>query len=102
MTVGVTIAELTRRGLALTSGYDLDVPQDCVICAAGEPNDANLDLSAVWVTIPRQTPLPGYVCLVSKLHVREPFELAEKDRRAFWDDVDRWPQPSTLAYGPTS
>jgi diadenosine tetraphosphate (Ap4A) HIT family hydrolase len=34
-------------------------------------------------------PLPGYVCVVAKSHVREPFELAEAERRAFWDDVDR-------------
>ena len=65
------------------------MPNDCGICAAGEPDDGTLELGAVWVTIPEQTPLPGYVCLVSKLHVREPFELPDANRRAFWDDVDR-------------
>lgn len=43
----------------------------------------------MWVTIPSSTPLPGYVCLVSKQHVREPFELSEDDRRTWWDTVDR-------------
>jgi diadenosine tetraphosphate (Ap4A) HIT family hydrolase len=33
-------------------------------------------------------PLPGYVCLVAKRHVREPFELPDAERRAFWDGVD--------------
>ena len=35
------------------------------------------------------TPLRGYVCLVAKRHVREPFELPEPEREAFWRDVDR-------------
>lgn len=61
----------------------------CVICASGEPSDVAADLTAVWVTVPPMTPLPGYVCLVSKRHVREPFELPDPQRRAFWDDIDR-------------
>jgi diadenosine tetraphosphate (Ap4A) HIT family hydrolase len=34
------------------------------------------------------TPLPGYVCLVSKRHVREPFQLPPGERESFWQDVD--------------
>jgi diadenosine tetraphosphate (Ap4A) HIT family hydrolase len=60
----------------------------CPICERG-PKDVAADLEGVWVTIPPMTPLTGYVCLVAKRHVREPFELAEGERRAFWDDVDR-------------
>ena len=41
------------------------------------------------MTLPPTTPLPGYVCLVAKRHVREPFQLPDSERRAFWDDVDR-------------
>jgi diadenosine tetraphosphate (Ap4A) HIT family hydrolase len=62
---------------------------DCPICIAGRPRDVVTDLEAVWVTLPPLTPLPGYVCLVAKRHVREPFELPNSERRAFWDDVDR-------------
>jgi diadenosine tetraphosphate (Ap4A) HIT family hydrolase len=51
--------------------------------------DVVAELQAVWVTVPPLTPLAGYVCLVSKRHVREPFQLSEAERRAFWDDVDR-------------
>jgi diadenosine tetraphosphate (Ap4A) HIT family hydrolase len=65
------------------------VVDDCVICRAGRPADVATELSAIWVTIPPWTPLRGYICLVSKRHVREPFELPDRERRAFWDDVDR-------------
>ena len=65
------------------------MPEDCVICAQAAPLDVAVELAATWVSIPPSTPLPGYVVLVSKRHVREPFELPEADRRAFWDDVDR-------------
>jgi diadenosine tetraphosphate (Ap4A) HIT family hydrolase len=34
------------------------------------------------------TPLRGYVCLVAKRHVREPFELPASERAVFWRDVD--------------
>jgi diadenosine tetraphosphate (Ap4A) HIT family hydrolase len=44
-------------------------------------------LQSTWVTAPRQAPLPGYVCVVSKIHVVEPFELRGEARRQFWDDV---------------
>ena len=61
---------------------------ECPICAAGRPRDVITDLEGTWVTLPPFTPLPGYVCLVAKRHVREPFELPDSERRAFWDDVD--------------
>lgn len=31
--------------------------------------------------------LPGYVCVVSRIHVVEPFELRDDARHAFWEDV---------------
>ena len=62
---------------------------ECPICRAGRPQDVIAELGGTWVTLPPLTPLPGYVCVVAKSHVREPFELAEAERRAFWDDVDR-------------
>src|SRR5437773_5745918 len=59
----------------------------CPICESGGPRDQLLDLDATWVTAARDAPLPGYVCLVSKIHVVEPFELRGSDRAAFWDEV---------------
>ena len=61
----------------------------CVICAQGRPSDVIVELPAVWVTAGHEAPLPGYVCLIAKRHVREPFELPDAERRAFWDAVDR-------------
>jgi diadenosine tetraphosphate (Ap4A) HIT family hydrolase len=62
---------------------------ECVICAKSQPDDVVADLDAVWVTVPPMTPLRGYVCLVAKRHVREPFELPDPERQRFWADVDR-------------
>src|SRR2546428_1949281 len=61
---------------------------DCPICERGQPNEVVAELEGAWVTVPEMTPLPGYVCLVARRHVREPFELPDADRRAFWDAVD--------------
>jgi diadenosine tetraphosphate (Ap4A) HIT family hydrolase len=60
---------------------------NCPICERGTPFDVIADLQATWVTAPPEALLPGYVCIVSKVHVREPFELHGDDRPAFWDDV---------------
>jgi len=60
----------------------------CPICTRGEPLDIIGDLPAVWITAPSATPLDGYLCLVAKRHVREPFELPEAERAQFWADID--------------
>lgn len=51
----------------------------CVICdnLEGRPGDLLVQLSYSWVTAPARACLPGYVCLVSRKHVEEPFELAD-------------------------
>ncbi len=59
----------------------------CPICESGGPRDQLAALQATWVTAPREAPLPGYVCVVSKIHVVEPFQLHGEERHAFWDDV---------------
>ena len=59
----------------------------CPICARGQPLDVLVELSATWVTAAVDAPLPHYVCIVSKEHVREPFELRGEARRAFWDQT---------------
>jgi diadenosine tetraphosphate (Ap4A) HIT family hydrolase len=38
------------------------------------------------VTAPAAAPLPGYVCVVSKRHVVEPFHLSDAESAAFWAD----------------
>jgi diadenosine tetraphosphate (Ap4A) HIT family hydrolase len=64
------------------------VSQDCPICLRGHPTDVVAELDGAWVTVPGTAPLRGYVCVVAKRHVREPFELPEAERLAFWSAVD--------------
>ena len=49
----------------------------CVICdnPAGAPRDVLVTLTHSWVTAPPRACLPGYVCVVARRHVVEPFEL---------------------------
>lgn len=44
-----------------------------------------LDLGSAWLTAPPAAALPGYVCLVAKRHVVEPFELNLSEGHAVWD-----------------
>jgi diadenosine tetraphosphate (Ap4A) HIT family hydrolase len=45
------------------------------------------ELPSTWITAAVEAPLPGYACVVSKQHVVEPFELAARDRTAFWREA---------------
>jgi len=56
----------------------------CPICDRGEPLDVIAELAATWATAAAEAPLPGYVCVVSKRHVVEPFELPPAELAAFW------------------
>ena len=71
-----------RRWSALRDGTG------CPICQEG-PRDVVATLETCWVTLPSLTPLPGYVCLVARRHVVEPFELPAGERTAFWEEVNR-------------
>jgi diadenosine tetraphosphate (Ap4A) HIT family hydrolase len=60
---------------------------ECVICASGTPAAVIAEGPRCWVTAPERAPLPGYVCVVSKTHVVEPFDLPQDHQAAFWLDV---------------
>lgn len=62
-------------------------PEGCVICISGSPLDVIAELSSTWVTAQRVAPLPGYVCVVAKRHVVEPFEMSADDQCRFWLDA---------------
>jgi diadenosine tetraphosphate (Ap4A) HIT family hydrolase len=64
-------------------------PEGCVICRSGAPLDVIAATSACWVSAPETAPLAGYVCITSKSHVNEPFELSPSEQSAFWRDVMR-------------
>lgn len=59
-----------------------------MICAnkGGRPADVIAELEASWATAPREAPLPGYLCVVAREHVVEPFELSEGEQVGFWRD----------------
>jgi len=59
----------------------------CPICRRGRPRDVVAVLRASWVSAPARAPLPGYVAVVSKRHVVEPFELPALTARLLWEDV---------------
>lgn len=53
--------------------------KQCVICGnpGGRPRDVLVELKHSWVTAPVRACLPGYLCVVARNHVVEPFELAD-------------------------
>lgn len=59
----------------------------CVICLQGRPLDVIADLPTVWVSAPPRAPLPGYLCVVAKRHVEEPFDLEQPELTAFWTEA---------------
>jgi len=59
----------------------------CPICQHGAPLDVIAEFGATWVTAQAEAPLPAYVCVVSKRHVVEPFELTPDEQTAFWNEV---------------
>ena len=62
---------------------------DCPICQRGEPEGIIGEASVTWYTTSSPAPMLGYVCVVSKRHVVEPFELQGTERHTFWDETLR-------------
>jgi diadenosine tetraphosphate (Ap4A) HIT family hydrolase len=62
--------------------------EGCPFCTT-EPYGVFVDLPASRALIPDAAVLPGYVLVVSKRHVVEPYELPRAEGRQFWDDVMR-------------
>ncbi len=73
----------------------------CPICANGQPLDVVAELAATWVTAQVEAPLPGYVCVVSKRHVVEPFELPAPELVAFWHEAMLAARTVNELYRPT-
>jgi diadenosine tetraphosphate (Ap4A) HIT family hydrolase len=60
-----------------------------MVCSAGAPLDVIAETNSIWVTAQQDAPLPGYVCVVSKQHVCEPFELSQDAQAAFWVEATK-------------
>jgi diadenosine tetraphosphate (Ap4A) HIT family hydrolase len=62
-------------------------PEGCDICRSGHPAEVIAGTEACWITAPVEAPLPGYVCVVSKRHVNEPYEMTPLEQAQFWRDA---------------
>lgn len=62
-------------------------PSGCVICLSGTPLDVIAETTACWITAQAEAALPGYVCVVAKSHVNEPYELPSSEQSQFWLDA---------------
>ena len=79
--VGGAIWDEPERWQALVDG------RECPICVRGAPLGVLVERSASWITSGDRIPVKGYVCVVAKRHVLEPYELPSDERREFWEDV---------------
>lgn len=61
--------------------------EGCVICREGKPLDVIAEYPTCWATAGRKAPLPGYVCVVSRLHYVEPFDMPAEEQTAFWAEA---------------
>jgi len=67
---------------------NLSTLEGCPWCQKRPPEHWILaETGACWVTGGEEATLPGYVCLVSKLHAVEPFHLAPDQQVEFWLDA---------------
>ena len=74
-------------------------PDGCPICQSGMPWDVLIEFETTWVTGGPVAALPGYVCVIAKRHVVEPFDLPEAERMAFWEDAMRTARAVSAATG---
>jgi diadenosine tetraphosphate (Ap4A) HIT family hydrolase len=59
----------------------------CVRLASGDATNVIAATTAVLVTAEPDATLPGYVCVTSRHHVVEPFELSARDQSDFFLDA---------------
>jgi diadenosine tetraphosphate (Ap4A) HIT family hydrolase len=57
------------------------------------------DLPSGYLRLARDQYLPGYCVLIHKQHVREPHELSDQDRAAFFEDMLRAGEALERAFG---
>jgi diadenosine tetraphosphate (Ap4A) HIT family hydrolase len=58
----------------------------CPICTEG-PLGVLAEFDATWLTADEEGQLPGYACVVSKVHAVEPFELRPDASVGFWAEA---------------
>ena len=60
----------------------------CPYCQQGKPPESLIvcETPLIWVCGGPEPALPGYVCLICKDHVVEPYELSPEKQAEFWQD----------------
>lgn len=62
-------------------------PDQCPICLDGGPTNVLVPFRAGVATGGVKAPVPGYVCLVARRHVVEPFELPADELQQYWQEA---------------
>ena len=62
-------------------------PEGCIVCSSGRPYGILTESDHVWVTTDPEVALFGYVCVISKIHAVEPFDLPRDNQVSFWMDT---------------
>jgi diadenosine tetraphosphate (Ap4A) HIT family hydrolase len=62
-------------------------PDGCVVCTSGRPYGIIGELGCSWITTDPEVAVFGYVCVISKLHAVEPFDLPTADQATFWREA---------------
>jgi diadenosine tetraphosphate (Ap4A) HIT family hydrolase len=71
----------------------------CPICVRGRPLDIIGTTDSSWLTMSENAPMPGYVCLVSRIHAVELHDLSESQGAAFMRDARQVSQALSTATG---
>lgn len=53
-------------------------PAGCIVCVEGRPYGIVAELNQTWVTTDPEVAIFGYVCVISKVHAVEPFDLPDE------------------------
>ncbi len=61
-------------------------PEGCPHCNDSERAGTVAETDQIWVNVWPEAVLPGYVCVFSKRHVIEPFDLSEAEQARFFLD----------------
>lgn len=61
----------------------------CPICVRGRPLDIIATLESAWLTMPERAAMPGYVCVVSRIHAVELHDLTTAQAESFVRDARR-------------
>ena len=74
-------------------------PEGCIVCTSGHPYGIIADLNHTWVTTDPEVAIFGYVCVISKVHAVEPFDLPDQGA-AFWQEAMAVAQVVNRLYRP--